>query len=249
MFKITIEAASLEELKSNLEPIFAMIDRPPKRPTPDDFGYDEPTSTVHYPVETPVADVPMPAKESAPTHYPAVHQESASLPSVPQSTPDADARGIKWDSRIHAASKAFTKDGVWRYKRNVDDATIKAIEQPAVSGAVQIPSVPSVPGFQPVVVPPTNPALPVAAPVSYAAPIETVQAGPARPAHTFESFRGNMIQAFADLASQGLVSQSYIASLCKHFNVANIWDVAQYEDKSRQLFEQFVNLGIITNVG
>ena len=251
MFKITVEASSLEELKTNLAYLFESQTVELKTAPAEDFGYDmpeKPASSIHYPVDTPVADVAVPSVPAIPVHYPVAE----TLPSVPSESPDRDARGMKWDSRIHAASKALTKDGSWRYRRNVSDDVIKSIEQPATPLPVAIPVV-AVPvgGFQPEIVPPIANLPPAAEPAQplYTAPVAAVPTGPARIAHTLESFRANMIPTMVELGAKGVVTQAYVASLCQYFGVQNIWDVAQYEDKSRQLFEQFVQLGFLTNVG
>ena len=59
--------------------------------------------------------------------------------------PDADKRGMPWDERIHAASKALNKDGTWRYKRNTEQSLIDEVEAelqsvtPVMSANIQVP--------------------------------------------------------------------------------------------------------------
>lgn len=48
---------------------------------------------------------------------------------VNESAPDVDKRGVPWDERIHASSKALNKDGTWRYRRNLDEAIRKSVEE------------------------------------------------------------------------------------------------------------------------
>lgn len=43
--------------------------------------------------------------------------------------PDLDVRGIRWDKRIHASSRALTQKGTWRYVRGVSDQTINFVEK------------------------------------------------------------------------------------------------------------------------
>lgn len=40
---------------------------------------------------------------------------------------DLDSTGIPWDERIHAGTKGKNKDGSWKGKRGVDDATIASV--------------------------------------------------------------------------------------------------------------------------
>lgn len=48
---------------------------------------------------------------------------------TPNATPPAlDSAGIPHDERIHAGSKGVNKDGTWKRKRGVDDATVAAVE-------------------------------------------------------------------------------------------------------------------------
>ena len=39
-----------------------------------------------------------------------------------------DKDGLPWDERIHAGSKGFTADGIWRRKRGVEDADFDAVQ-------------------------------------------------------------------------------------------------------------------------
>lgn len=77
-----------------------------------------PSSTATAPVVASPAAMPVPA---APT---------AIVPAVPAASPagtapEIDSRGLPWDHRIHAGTKAKNKDGSWRQKRETE-AWIKA---------------------------------------------------------------------------------------------------------------------------
>src|ERR1043165_8322493 len=43
----------------------------------------------------------------------------------PEGAPDVDSRGLPWDERIHAGTKATNADGSWRNKRGVDKALVE----------------------------------------------------------------------------------------------------------------------------
>lgn len=58
----------------------------------------------------------------------------------PEGAPDVDSRGLPWDERIHASTKATNGDGSWRNKRGVDKALLEAVEAELAGGAV--PNVP-----------------------------------------------------------------------------------------------------------
>lgn len=41
---------------------------------------------------------------------------------------DVDKNGLPWDARIHSSSRAKVTDGSWKYRRGVDDAEVKRVE-------------------------------------------------------------------------------------------------------------------------
>lgn len=56
-------------------------------------------------------------------------------PAWPQANDDGeliDARGLKWDERIHASSRACNEDGSWRRKRGVDPKLVERLEREAM---------------------------------------------------------------------------------------------------------------------
>lgn len=84
--------------------------------------------------------------------------------------PDVDSRGIRWDERIHAATKSVNKDGSWRYRRGVDEKLIEEVEQeqrfaiPASLRPQPDPAPTPTPQPQPQVVPTVPNGQPAAAP-------------------------------------------------------------------------------------
>lgn len=100
--------------------------------------------------------------------------------------PALDTKGLPWDERIHAKSKALNADGSWRSRRNVEDAIISQVEAelrarlaagvvpvaappvqevipPAVVPAAAppampggLPGMPAIPAMPPIVVPPAD---------------------------------------------------------------------------------------------
>lgn len=64
----------------------------------------------------PVSSAPLP-----PTPGPA--SSTVAAPTV-----TLDSKGLPWDHRIHASSKALIADGTWRAKRGVDPAMVTSVE-------------------------------------------------------------------------------------------------------------------------
>lgn len=157
-------------------------------------------------------------------------------------TGELDARGIPWIAQIHSTSRAKTKDGNWRYRRNVEDSTIKAIEskyQQAVASPFSAPPpllqvVPSV--AQPVTPNTVTPPLPA---------MSTQQ--PVALAHSFATFKANMVAVLAELVKQGKLTQEYINQLREYFQVENIWQIS--DTQAQMMFDNFCSLGLIQKVG
>lgn len=78
---------------------------------------------------------------------------------------DLDAKGLPWDNRIHAESKAKIADGTWRSKRNLDPALKASVEAELRQLMGVAPGVPLAPA--------------ATFPVQPAAPVTTPTAGPA----------------------------------------------------------------------
>lgn len=120
-------------------------------------------AAVFAPVPVPPAPQLVPAPPA-----PAVSAVGPQLvipPTIEMETPKIDKSGLPWDERIHASTKGFTGDGLWRRKRGVSDSEYDgviaqlrqlmnlpapaAIAEPsaAVVAAMRIPAetVPSVP--------------------------------------------------------------------------------------------------------
>lgn len=58
---------------------------------------------------------------------PAPAPAAAPIP-APAGTLELDSKGLPWDGRIHASTKARNKDNSWKMKRGVEDALIAQVE-------------------------------------------------------------------------------------------------------------------------
>jgi hypothetical protein len=125
-------------------------------------------STPSVPAIPPVPSAAAPAVPATASPSLPVPPAAAPVPSAggsvaapPAPTNALDKRGLPWDQRIHASTKAKNADGSWRQKRGVDPAEVERVEQ-SLRELVAIPAVP-----QPI--PPAVPAVPVAQPLTYQA--------------------------------------------------------------------------------
>lgn len=89
---------------------------------------------AHISMPTPTS-VPLPhAANIAPPAAHVVHHTASHASGVA-----LDSAGLPWDGRIHSREKTVIKDGTWKYKRGVDDATIAQVEA-ALRALMAIPA-------------------------------------------------------------------------------------------------------------
>jgi hypothetical protein len=177
-----------------------------------------------------------------------------------------DSRGLPWDERIHASSRAKNKDGTWRYRRGLDEREAQAVEQELVERvkAAQVeeivdtstvaPSsfVPPAPVESETPVPFGPPTFVV--PVEEPAPVPTYEnvptpaAQPDRPAHTFETFKSNFVQVFSTLMNSGIITPQYLQEIKDYFKVQEVFELYGDETKLRELFDNFCSGGLITKL-
>lgn len=183
---------------------------------------------------------------------------------------DLDSEGLPWDGRIHSASKTFNKDGTWRIRRGVDVALINKVKEEIKSeGKVtqvnvppvpQVPSVPTLTPVQPVTpsvaventnqhvvtYPVTTPVAPVVEQPKVYEDIKVPQS--TKPAHSFQTFKANIVPLMAQFMNEKKIDQAYIEALKAHFQVKEVFEIFFDDTKMTQLFEGFVEHGYITKV-
>ena len=181
--------------------------------------------------------------------------------------PQTDARGLKWDERIHSAERTFNRDGSWRNKRGVDKNLLAQVEaelknQPSQTTVLPLPTPPAVttevetPVF---VAPPSPAAIPQVVPQVQVAPV--VQQAPPPPTplpigthtHTLATFKENIVHTFAMLINAGKIDQNYVDQLVGYFKskdpkVDEVFKIARNDDLTKELFDLFVRAGFITAV-
>lgn len=147
-------------------------------------------------VPPPIVAAPPPVGESAPLAPPppvasVVAPPPPALTTAPPASPSGvqvDADGLPWDARIHSTPATLKKDGKWRGRRGLDDATRATVtaelKQVMAATGVAIPEQPapmfaeSAPG---VPLPPAGGELPADAATAFAAPVATPAVSPPAP--------------------------------------------------------------------
>lgn len=162
VFATTPSAAEVFGGKPNAAPSIAAAG--PLSTVPVDM-----TATTSIP--TPPSVPSPPAANTAPPAAHAAHHTANHAAGV-----ELDTNGLPWDGRIHSREKSKIKNGTWKYKRGVEDATIAEVEA-ALRNLMAIPATPSAPVAAPVPTPPPpsplDPAGTVSAPVVTLQPVQT----------------------------------------------------------------------------
>lgn len=190
---------------------------------------------------------------------------------APKNDYGLDSRGIPWDERIHSVSQGINKDGSWRTRRGVEPAVLAQVETELRQRGNSAPSIaPPTPApvqnFNfPFNAPPTND--PFTSPVTtppvtispvQVAPIQQPSAELPPPtnaptsvvqlpsAHTFQTFKENLVAILTRFCSEGKLTTEWIAKLKIHFGVEQIWQVNDVQ--LNEMFEHFVAAGLIAKV-
>ena len=193
-----------------------------------------PAPTTAFAQPAPIAPAPV-TTAAPPTASPAA---SGSV--------ERDAKGMPWDGRIHASSKAKVADGSWRYKRGVDDTTIAPIEA-EIRAALAAP-VGGSPAFAPhpfydqqpapVVAPPPPAAVVAAVPAAPipAAPAPVVAPPPAAPVAvpvppvTAITTYDTLMAALPPKIVSGELTAAQMQEACEQYGVPSIAALAQRPD-------------------
>jgi len=249
MFKILIQGRTIEELRANYELFNNELNR---RVSISNPLIPEPAMLDEEEQEDFLTEAA--AQPSSPTIPLGLPAESESMSAVSKN--DIDSKGMPWDARIHASSRAVTAKGSWRYRRNVEDSTIYKVEQEliaALKGApVTLPPTPAIPAapIHHVAVSPAQapvqqvvPSVPVVPPAPVAPP-QMPRPEPALPsAHTVETFKKLLVPTLADLVKKGKLTQEYVNQLTQHFGVDAIHKVN--DQQAEEMFHNFIQYGMI----
>ena len=141
-----------------------------------------------------------------------------STPSIPNFA-NVDLKGQIFDENLHSSSRKFNQDGSWKARRGTVSTSTPVVATPVVA--------------TPVVATPV-----VATPVVAANNL----------VHNLETFRANLPMVFAQLITEGKIKQDYIAQLCTHFKVDQIWKIQSDESACAQVFSLFTSHKFITKV-
>ena len=96
--------------------------------TPGDLGAPSPADAAPSPTvpAVPTAGVPLPPTVASVPAPPSTVPEVPAAPLTSASSGELDIKGLPWDERIHAGTKAKNADGSWRQRRGLNDPALVA---------------------------------------------------------------------------------------------------------------------------
>ena len=131
-------------------------------------------------------------------------------PAAPAPAANLDSRGLPWDGRIHASTRALLQDGSWRRKRDTDPAYVAQVEA-ELRGAVAAPAVPPPP--------PTVAAAAVpASPESSAPAVPPAPGGGTAEPLTF----AGLLQRVTAAVAGGKITQAQVVEACGTLGVPSL---------------------------
>lgn len=219
MFKIEIQAKTLDDLKSKLSAMNAAFNEGQEAVTTLVESKPTVAETVVEETANNIATV-LPMTEVAPTN----------MGGAPGTAIELDAEGIPWDARIHAGSKSKIKKGTWTLKRGVDPALVAQVKAELL-GTTTAATVAEV---APIAEQPAVEAAPAALP--------TMQSG-----HTVETFSAQFPMIISSLINEGKITQDYLNQLKDYFKVEELYMISA--EQKAQMFEGFVQHGFVTKIG
>lgn len=163
------------------------------------------------PPATPNIVVPPPPANTAPT----TPTHGAASSGAVASSVGLDSKGLPWDERIHAGSKAKVKDGSWRMKKELDPAHVAAVEaelRGRMSGNLVVPTT----STPPLVAPTITASLPAAPAIDPAAVFGGAAVAP-EPT-TFEQLMPRITAA----VTAGLMPATAVGAACAAQGLASV---------------------------
>jgi hypothetical protein len=171
----------------------------------------------------PIAPVVPPVTSPEPTNVFAQAAATSVVPATPVAPPIAapapsgnvDAKGLPWDGRIHASSKARVADGSWRMKRGVDDALVATVTA-GLRAALGAPAAPGAGAL-------------AAMPWPFATSAADVQPLPVPPPPPANAYASLMAQVSQRIAAGGITVQQ-VTDACVALGVPSVAELATRED-------------------
>lgn len=244
MFKLSINANSAEELKSNLKAMYLSIFK-------EEMIVDTDHSQVYSYMEKSDGNTEYKNSENEVVDANDLYDHGQNIPSVINES-QLDSDNLPWDARIHSSSKQKTSEGKWRIRKGIKDPTL--IER--VKQEIRVSARPTqnlnLHDLNNITLPNNNI---VAAPVNVAPIVEApkvVEAPkPAMPqfnkGHTLDSFKTNFALIVGNLITEEKIDQNYINQLKQYFQVQEIWQAN--DTQKEEMFNSFVGYGLIQKVG
>lgn len=150
---------------------------------------------------------------------------------------ELDSKGFPWCAEVHAGTKGKNKDGSWKAKKGVDDATRAAVEQATLARlqatAAQPPAVVA--------------AAPVAAPVAAAPVAPVAPVAPAMPmgiaaAAVAPVSYEKLVEKYSTMAAAGLIDATKVGAIYAACGVTDPNALATDETMCGKVYAEMVKL-------
>jgi hypothetical protein len=140
-------------------------------------------------------------------------------------TGELDSKGTPWDPAIHTSTKAKKNDGTWK-NRPGGGSSVKT-EQPSLKQE------------------PVEEVKPATVQEVVAHEDSQPAIGRAPSMHNYDSFKANLMTIVVKLINENKITRDYMKDLNAYFQVSNLWDVKNDEEKCQQLFRLFIDYQFI----
>lgn len=145
---------------------------------------------------------------------------------------ELDAAGTPYNPAIHTSTRTKTTKGLWKNRPGGGAAKIETapVEQPAQAQ------------WQPATTEASKPAT-VQEVVAHEDSVPAIGRAPSM--HSYESFKTNLMTIIVKLINENKITRDYMKDLNTYFEVPNLWDVKNDDNKCQQLFKLFLEYQFI----
>ncbi len=192
------------------------------------------------------ATPPPPPPPATVADGPAAVATTTAAVSVAASADGVDSTGVRWDERIHASTKAKTKDGAWRTRRNLAPGVFDSVTA-ELRAAHGVPVIPPPPATVPLPPPPpvVANAIPPPPPVTLPPAPPTAGTAPVLPGANAQPLKfSDVMQRITGAMSAGKLQRAQVDEMLLQLGVAGLLGLNQQPEKLPAVMEHLTRLGV-----